>query len=99
MRIGGGGGSRLGCFGAGGGGETRFEAGDGTGEESAGRAGTLAAWFMGRVGDTGGKGVRVEGSGAGKISEWWAADCDGGLCRMSRICCLKSGGNLARTSG
>ena len=81
-----------------GGDATRFKAGDG-GEGSACRVGVLAAWSMGRVGSTGGKGVWGGDNGAGEVSELWAADCDGGLRRMSRICCLKSGGNLARTSG
>jgi len=78
---------------------TRFRAGDSAGEESVGRAGVLAAWSMGRVSSTGGKGVQVGDNSAGKFSELWATDCDGGLRRMSCICCLKSGGNLVRTSG
>jgi len=77
----------------------RSETGDSVDEGSAGRAGMLAAWSMGRVGDTGGKGVWVGDNGAGNFSELWDTDYDGGLCRMSCICCLKSGGNLAQTWG
>ena len=58
----------------------------------------LAAWSMGRVGSTGGKGVWAGDNGVGSTSELWA-NCGIGLCRMSQICCLKLEGNLARTSG
>jgi len=97
LQTGGGGGSstKLGCFGAGGGNRaTRSKTGGGTGEGSAGRAGVLAARSVSGVSTSG-----TGGEGAGGASELWAVDCGSGLCRMSRICCLKLGGKLARTSG
>jgi len=141
---GGGGSTKVGCFGVGGGGETlqaggsgstdnerrivgtaevggvgvasarqgplgrpsdggkatRSETGDGVGAGAADRAGALATKSVDKVGvsGVGGGGVQAGDEGAGGISELWAA-CGSGLCRMSRISCLKSGGNLARTSG
>jgi len=79
----------------------RSETGDGVGEGSAGRAGALAARSVSGISTLGmgGEGALVGGEGAGGASELWAVDCGSGLCRMSRICCLKSWGKLARTSG
>ena len=121
---GGGGGSRLGCFGVGGGGETLQAGGSsdtelgqwstgaadvqGTGVASAcqgplGRPsdGSAVTRSVGKVGvsGAGGKGVWVGDDGVGRISGLWAVDCDGELCRMSRICCLKAKGSQVRTSG
>ena len=69
-------------------------------QRSAGAAGALVARSVGGVSisGTGGEGALVEGEGTEGTSELWAAKC-GGLCRMSRICCFTSGGNLARMSG
>jgi len=79
---------------------TRSKAGAGAGKGSACRAGAPVTKSVGKVGvsGAGGEGVRAGDDGVGSTSEL-LADCGIGLCRMSRICCLKLEGNLARTSG
>ena len=83
-----------------GGGATRSETGDGVGAGAADRAGALATKSVDEVSvsGVGGGGVWAGDEGAGGISELWAA-CGSGLCRMSRICCLKLGGKLVWMSG
>jgi len=78
----------------------RSETGDGTGAGAVDRAGVLATKSVDKVSisGVGGGGVWAGDKGAGRISELWAT-CGSGFCRMSHISCLKSGGNLAQTSG